>query len=254
MFIRVIALSNPISRIKSLFVPHLKTIIFDEYICNTKLGEKYLPNEAFKFKEMYNTFQREAADEGIKLKAYFLGNPYSTYNPYFAWWNVPYSKIRPGCILSGDNWIVQAYQIKEELKAKILERNPLYKFNDEYTDYAFGGMAINDKNIRVLEKVPEKFRLNFFIKIEDSYIKIFRNFSDDESIDFRYWAGKAKESEIFKNESYCFDINDLANNNVMWTNESRLKFDLFKMSIGSRLITYQDIEVAYLIQSLYGRL
>lgn len=81
IFFRVIGLSNPMMRIKSLMLANLGCIIYDEFICNTKLGEKYLENETFKFSELYNTFQREC--EGT-LRCVFMGNPYSIYNPYFA--------------------------------------------------------------------------------------------------------------------------------------------------------------------------
>ena len=97
LFLRVVALSNPMSRIKSLIVRNLAYIIFDEFICNMRLGEKYLPDEAFKFKEVYNTFQRETSN----LKAYFCGNPYSLYNPYFVWIGVPTNKLKRGTILAG---------------------------------------------------------------------------------------------------------------------------------------------------------
>ena len=79
LFFRLLGISNPMSRIKSLMLPNIKYILFDEFICNIRLGEKYLNDEAFKFKEIYNTFQRECQDG---LICYFFGNPYSVYNPY----------------------------------------------------------------------------------------------------------------------------------------------------------------------------
>ena len=82
LFFRVIGMSNPMNRIKSLMLPKIKYILFDEFIANTRLGEKYLPDEAFKFKEIYNTFQRECK---TGLICYFFGNPYSVFNPYFEW-------------------------------------------------------------------------------------------------------------------------------------------------------------------------
>lgn len=79
LFFRVLGMSNPMSRIKSLMLPGIKYLFFDEFICNVRLGEKYLTDEAFKFKEIYNTFQRECPSG---LICYFFGNPYSVYNPY----------------------------------------------------------------------------------------------------------------------------------------------------------------------------
>lgn len=251
LFCRVVGLSNPMSRIKSLIVRRLKYIVFDEFICNTKLGEKYLENEAFKFNELYNTFQREAFDEGIRLKCYFMGNPYSTYNPYFADWNVNFDEIKPGCLIIGDTYAIEAYQILPELRNKILERNPLYKFDNSYKEYAFNGVAINDKDILLVQKQPENYSLRFFMKIGEEYVKIFRNNFYDPEAEYNYWIGKSNKKELFKNQSFCFDINDLASGTQMWNNESRMKFEMFKYALGSRLVAFQDIEIAYLVNNLY---
>ena len=76
-FVRICALSVDITALKSLVLRDLKFIIFDEVLCNTRFGERYLKDEATKYMECYNTFRRESEN----LKCYFLGNPYSLYNP-----------------------------------------------------------------------------------------------------------------------------------------------------------------------------
>ena len=58
LFFWVVALSSKLQRLKSLMLPRIKYMFFDEFIVNMKLGERYLQSEEFKFKEIFNTFQR----------------------------------------------------------------------------------------------------------------------------------------------------------------------------------------------------
>lgn len=115
-FCRFIALSNPKSRIKSLRYDDPYAIFFDEFICDNRNGEKYLPDEANKFKELYNTFLRFATRHNHRLKCYFCGNPYSVYNPYYAWLNIDLELVKPGAFLVGPDYVVECYQLKPELK------------------------------------------------------------------------------------------------------------------------------------------
>jgi hypothetical protein len=97
-------MSIDITAIKSLVVTNLGNIVTDEFICNPKFGEKYLKNEAEKFMEIYNTFRRENPN----VKCWFLGNPYSLYNPYFMFFGVPTAKLKAGVILTdGKTWVVE---------------------------------------------------------------------------------------------------------------------------------------------------
>ena len=62
----IAGLSMKAGRLKSLVLPRIKQLIFDEYIINPKWGEKYLVNEADKLKELYKTFNREYLENGEK--------------------------------------------------------------------------------------------------------------------------------------------------------------------------------------------
>ena len=252
LFFRVIALSNPMSRIKSLIVRNLKYIIFDEFICNTKLGEKYLNNEAFKFKELFNTFQRENPD----LTCYFLGNPYSVYTPYFEWWGVDYAKLKPGAIVKGDVWVIQCYQILPELKELILKRNPLYKFDDAYKNYAFGGIAINDANLRIRSKQPESYYLSSVFHIDNDLIGVYRSNSEHAWEEGNvFWVGKVRLEDLSANRYIqCFDLNDLDDRHIMYTKDLTIKYQTLKLCIGTRYVEYQDIGVAYKMYAVYQKL
>lgn len=169
-FLRIIALSNPMSRIKSTIIRNPGMIIFDEFICNNRAGEKYLDNEAFKFKEIYNTYQREC--NGYILKCYFMGNPYSLYNPYFSDLDVNTLELQPGAFICAKNYVISCYRIKDELREAILKRNPLYQFDESYKRYAFYGLAVNDQNFIIQPHRPEKFTLRYIFRLNNRYLHI----------------------------------------------------------------------------------
>jgi len=245
LFVRVIALSNPLSRNKSLIVRNVAFMIFDEFICNPKLGEKYLKGEEMRFKELYNTFQRENPG----LKCYFLGNPYSLYNPYFTWWGVDTKKLHPGAIVEGSNWVIQCYQICDDLRQKILESNPLYEFDDSYKKYAFSGIAINDINIPIANSMNNA-TLRFVIRINDKNLGIF------QSADYlSYHCEILDISKLSKKRKiWCLNFDDIENRCVLLNNEDRVRFNSFIYAIRENRIDYQSIECYYLIKEVYSYL
>lgn len=171
-FLLIIALSIDVSRAKSCICKNPGMIIFDEFICNNRGGEKYLNDEAFRFKEIYNTYQRYAIMNRHKLKCYFAGNPYSLYNPYFSDKDVDTLALKPGAFIVGPDYIVYCYRTNEKLKKLILERNPLYKFDEAYKRYAFDGLAVNDSQFILDPKRPERFNLRYVFRINNRYLQI----------------------------------------------------------------------------------
>lgn len=243
---RVIALSNPMSRIKSTILRNVGMMIFDEFICNTRCNEKYLNGEAFIFQEIYNTYVRECPN----LRVWFLGNPYSLYNPYTSWLSIPTNKIKAGTILSGPNWVFQAYELKDELKAAILAKNPLYKFDDTYTRYAFSGEAVNDSEIIIIPSQPRGYSLKYVFKIEQKYVAYFYGNSNDLSIP-SWWCSVIDWKPEYKRRAWCFDFDNLsAGSEIMNKNSKSVLFSL-SMSIQQRNIAYGDVEASYLTQEVY---
>lgn len=171
-FCRIIAISTPKSRIKSLRYPDPAYMIMDEFIVDNRNGEKYLKDESGKFREIYKTFNRFAMREGHKIRCYFLGNPYSVYNPYFIWLGVDLSKVKPGAFIVGDDYVIDCHKMKPELRAWLLARDPLYQFDDAFARYQFSGEAINDKTFNVLSKKPEGYKLRYVFRLQNKYLHI----------------------------------------------------------------------------------
>lgn len=248
LFIRILALSIKLRRIKLSKIANIGGVLMDEYIIDQKSGEKYLKGEEMKIKEIYTTYRRES--DGI-LKMYFLGNPYSLYNPLFIWLGVDTKKLKPGAIVVGDNYVVQCYQMKEELRQKILKENPLYQFDDSYRMYAFDGMAVNDMSIR-LGAFPPKYQLRFVVRINGTNIGIFKNdfFVDKED---KYYC---KEIQGFSPDRniFTFDFSDVINKSVLVGLEERRKLENFRNAFRKRQVVFSNINIYYLVEEIYYNL
>ena len=241
----IVALSIKVSRIKSLVLRNIRAMFFDEFICNPKFGEKYLPSEAEKWKEAYNTFYRET---DTMLKCYFMGNPYSLHNPYFMTYNVDVMKLQKGKIYVHNNLAIWCYEITPELREYILSRNPLYEFDESYKKYAFFGQAVNDENIR-LSSLPVNYALKYLFKIDGKFIGVYQNNYVDDHID-KYFC--RFEDEVSKNRNiYCYDFRELIERSAIISLDDKMKFYRFKGALQRNLVTFENINVYYLIIELY---
>lgn len=251
LFIRIVALSIDITAIKSTMINNLRYIVFDEFICNPKFGEKYLKNEAFKFMEVYNTYRRESEN----LKCYFLGNPYSLYNPYFIFFNVNTKQVKRGTIISDKkSYVIDCYEMKQELRDYILSVNPLYQFDNSYTKYAFDGINVNDMNIIIMEKCPDNYQLSFIFKCEGKYIGLYQNqyYIDHEN---KYFATFLSPDAISKRRDiYAFDFDELVDQTIMLSTDERFRFQKIKDAMRRRLIAFSSIECYYLTEEIYFNL
>jgi hypothetical protein len=213
------------------------------------MGEKYLSEEAFKIKEIYNTFYRECSST---LKCYFLGNPYSLYCPEFVEFGIDPKKLMADKIISGPSYVAEFHELNPELKAKILEKNPLYKFEDAYTRYALHGQAINDENIRIMPKMPQNFALEFVFAFEGKNFGVYGN-NDIGNLDLQYYVGTLDKVGN-RRDIYCFDFKDLINKGVLFGYDDRKHLSHFKDAIRLRQVAYQSLECDYFIEEVYGSL
>lgn len=249
LFAVIIALSCQAGRLKSLVVPNPSNMIFDEFIVNTKdFREKYLTSEAARFREIYTTFERECKQP---LKCYFLGNPYSLYNPYFSWLEVPTSRLKKGVTLTGVNWAVECYQLTDDLAKSILARNPLYQIDDEYRQYAFDGTAINDAEIPLGSR-PNGAWLAFTIRLGNKGLALYRIPSDFEHI---YYAEVINLSDISANRTiWIVDLDDLTRNSVLFNRFDKFRFERFGEAVRYNKLLYKDIEAYYLSREVFEQL
>lgn len=244
----VVGLSAALHRLKSLMIERPAFVFSDEFIVNTRAGERYLKNEVFRFKEVYSTFYREA--EGRGPKCYFMGNPYSFYSPYFAEYGID---PRRGDFQVGKNWAFQYYRLDPRLVASIRERNPFFEEDNDYARYAFGAVPINDSNVLLMDKCPDWFSLWAVVTIEGRQLGIFVNTIGwgDNEIDF--WIGRLPNVGSRRTVT-VFDFKDLSRNAVLFSSLDRLRFARLKTAIQRRAVGYQDIEINYLMEGVYSQL
>ena len=245
IFFRIVSLNIDLRRIKLAILRNAKSSYMDEYIINPRNGEKYLKDEWYKIKEAYTTWRREC--EG-KFKMYFTGNPYSLYNPIFVGLGIDLKKLRKGEILVGPYYAIEWVVISSELKEWLLKVNPFYQFDEDYSEYALEGTAINDKNIK-LSNMPKDFALNMVIRYQGEEIGIYRNKYYDEFSDSFYISkikGFSKERRVF-----CFDFEDIVGNTCLISYEDRMRFASLKKALQRNKVAFESIPIYYLIVEIY---
>lgn len=245
IFFRIVALSIPLRRIKLAILRNAVGAYMDEYIINPRNGEKYLPDEWYKIKEAYTTWRREC--EG-RFKVYFTANPYSLYNPVFVGLNVDLSKLKKGEILVGDYWAIEWVVLSPELRRSLLEKNPLYKFDEDYSDYALEGSAINDKNIK-LATMPEGYSLQFVLRYQDTEIGIFKNNYLTDMEDKFYC--KELDNYSSKRTVYCFSFDEIVGNSALISYEDRQRFSRLKKALQRNKVAFSSIPIYYLVVEIY---
>lgn len=245
LFFRIVSLSIALRRIKLAVLKNIKGVFMDEYIIDPRTDEKYQNNEAFKIKEAYTTWRREC--DGI-LKFYFSANPYSLFNPLFIDWNVDVKKLHKGQFYVGDTFVIQWATLHPELRKLLLEKNPLYQFDEDYNQYALEGTAINDKNIK-LGTLPIDYHLQFTFRYQNKYIGVFKN---DYLVDrCDYYFVKFLDVVSAKRTSYCIDFESMMERTQLISIDERSKLSHFKSSIRRNLVSFEDINVYYMCIEIY---
>ncbi len=249
---RIIALSVPKSRMKSLILRNPSMIFFDEFIIDTMAGEKYLSDELNKFKDMYNTYNRHTVKyTGKPLKCYFCGNPYTVFSPYVLWLNIPLNDIKEGKTLIGDTYYFTCAKLNDDLKQSILKTNPLYQFDDTYTQYAFNGQAVNDMRYDIVEKRPDNYFLKFIFKIQNRYLYIWQYGHNKTDSLCRFWCETNDKLITTNKKPFAIDFNNLTSGTVLFQTDTKLMLALLRYAIANRLICYKDVEAGIYIENIY---
>lgn len=249
-FIDVVCLSTKIGSKKSL-VKRYNYMIFDEFIVNPLFGEHYLKMELTRYLEIKKTFMRENI-----AKTYFIGNPYTLYNPYFVGYNVDTTKLKKNSVYvdNVNNIAIERHALHPILKEKILARDPKHDFGlDAYDRYSVEGEAVNDEPLKVSKYIPNNYVLTDILRYQGKYFGIFKN--KNLVTDYTYAVKVLPEGSISSSRKiYAFDFQELYNNVVLITRSERARFAYFKNAVRSRSVIYDSLESAYVTQEIYGLL
>lgn len=247
IFFRIVSLSIPLRRIKLAVLRNVKAAFMDEYIIDPRTGEKYITEEAFKIQEAYTTWRREC--DGL-FKMYFCGNQYSLFNPLFVAWNVDTGKLRKDDFYVGQHFVIHWAVINPKLREKLLQENPLYQFDEDYTSYALEGLPINDRNIPLGDQ-PEGFYLRFIFTIGGKKISIFQSGTPGGSPAFYCEFSKNVSSERLV---YCFDLADIIKGTQLISVDAKIRLARFKDCITRGEVIFSEIPVYYLILEAWKQL
>lgn len=247
-FLVLIALNQEKANFKSLFFPNVRYMVMDEFIIDVRQGEKYSDDEAGKFKELYETCNREAERP---IQCYFLGNPYSLWNPYFVEFGVDPQKLPVGKYQVGKTWVAVRHVLNPALVEDIKKNNPLFdQFEgDAWAKYAIEGEAVNDSNVRLIDK-PVDYAMETSIIVEGRFYAIWRYVGFGYP-DPMYYV--SREDKIGKRrEIYAFDFKDLIAHSRLYSKEDKFYLSRFKRAIQRRSVGYQSLECAYTIEGLFA--
>ena len=248
LFFRIVSLNIPLRRIKLAVLKNSKGSFQDEFIIDPKTGEKYIAQEYFKIKEAYTTWRREC--DG-RFKMYFAGNPYSLFNPLFVGLKVDVSKLKRDSFYVGDFFVIHWAILKPELREKLLALNPFYQFDEDYSNYALDGQAVNDKNIK-LGKLPRNFYLSFVLKMTGKYIGIFQNnYLND--LEDKYFC-KFLDEVSARRTIYCFEFEEMVERSILMSLDERCKLQRYKEAMRKRNVLFEDINVYYYMEEVYKNL
>lgn len=246
LFIRIVALSISLRRIKLALVANSAGMFMDEYIIDPKTGEKYLKNEAFKIKEAYTTWRRECP---TVFQAVFSANVYSLFNPMFVDWGVDSGKLSPGSFYVGSDFVIQWVTISPELRDYLLKNNPLYQFDEGYSFYALEGQAVNDRYIK-LSTLPRGYSLRFVFSIGGKYIGIYRN-NFVEDMEDRFFCC-AIDNPSAKRDVYVIDMEDMMGRTILISNDERVVLSRFKSALRKGKVSFSEVSVYYFIREIFN--
>lgn len=248
-FFRIVSLSCKLRKIKLAILENSEGAFMDEYIIDPQTKERYLSGEAFKLKEAYNTWRRGYGGDGV-FKMYFNANPYTLHNPLFIEWKVETNKLKRGSFYVGETFVIQWALLSETLKEKLLRENPLYKFDDDYSKYALYGVAIQDTNIKIAP-FPSNYRLQFIFKYDKILVGIFQNWEYEGDED-RFYCKQLQSTG--RRDIICFDFNEMIEGTILLGSAERLKLKFFKECMRQRLISFENINLYYIIKEIYAQL
>lgn len=245
----VVSLAKPLDILKKFFIKIPGDFFLDEFILDMRNGSKYCKREVFKVKETYTTFYREWVNAKVpRPKFYGFGNPYSLYNPYFADLSIDTGKIKQqGNVQVKGDWLVMHHKISSDLLAFLRGSNPLYSVEDEYQKYANGSIAINDMNVRIVERCPNNFILDFCFYANGKCFGVWVNFKNS---DMNYWIGNLSDRGK-RRTIYSLNFGDLVEGSALIGYRDKLLLSNLKDAIASRAVGFETLEANYLIEEVY---
>lgn len=154
---------------KSDVFPHVRMIIFDEFIVGK--GQHYLPDEVTAFLELYETIARPGTDHP-EVRVFFFGNAVTQTNPYFDYFMI--DKPKQGEFRkfgSTNDILVQDVDVPELQADKHASRFGQLIEGTTYASYAIDNEWLEDNTDFIQKKsVHSEYRMS--IRYNDNWLGI----------------------------------------------------------------------------------
>lgn len=134
------------SNIRSQDFVGVTDIFFEEFVLFEDNIHRYLPDEVFKFLELYNTIAREE-----DVRVFFIGNKIQEYNPYFLYFNLKPPKRG---IKVWNDMAIEIWEDTELIQQKKKSRFGKIISGTEYESYAVDNNSY-ETNTTMISKIPK---------------------------------------------------------------------------------------------------
>lgn len=159
---------------KSVAFPHVKAIIFDEFIIE-KGSIHYIAEEVTAFNNFYSTVDRYKD----KTRVYFLANSVTIMNPYFMEWDIEPSE-KNEIITRSNGFLVFHFPDAEEFQNEVFQTK-FGKFIEQtdYADYAVGN-AFKDNNRAMVVVKGMKEKYQYTLECKAGKFSVWLNYASGE--------------------------------------------------------------------------
>lgn len=161
---------------KSVQFPNVNWIIFDEFIIEK--GGQYLPEEALKFVNFYNTVDRY----NDRTRVLMLANAVTITNPYFIQYRVePQKADDKGFIRMASGYMIWHFPESKQFESEVFQ-TAFGKFiaetDPDYADYAVSN-SFGDNHTSMVDKKPSSAFYLFTLETRNGTFSIWYNLKND---------------------------------------------------------------------------
>lgn len=229
------ALSTSMSR-KSLAMPNVKLIIFDEFVIDAKAGshERYLgggEGEVFLFHNFYETVTR-----GNDVQVFFVGNAFSMVNPYFIDLKIRIQSPENNKVYKGKFWTVVIWKSEEFIEQRAQTQFYQATKGTKFHEHAFNNSFYLDSN-EFIKKRPHHTEHFFSIAYQNKLYGVWVDW--DEGLFFI----STKGGKTTKEKTISMSLSDNSPNNVNIRRYRNLPAIVnFRKAVDSNRVYYDSLQ------------
>lgn len=193
-------------KLKSVSYPNVTLIMFDEFIVDNSLGNRYLTNEVDACLDFYETVARTRND----VRMFFLGNNISLINPYFSYFNIKPNKNERFTLCRDGELIIDISTNKKFIEMKKDTKFGKLIRNTKYSDFSIDNQSLRD-NETFIELMPLKwldawysitYNNKMYTVYKNEYVDLFyiSEKINKDVMNFSILATDHTESSLLKNK------------------------------------------------------